>query len=472
MIGGIYYNIDSGEASVTYYINNWNYNHYKGDIVIPETVTFNNVTYPVTSIGSHAFNSCPNLISVVMPNSIREIGPFAFQNCSSLANISFGNAVTRIDSYAFTSCTSLASVVLPNSILIIDNCAFNNCTKMTSIVLPNSVISIGNDAFRDCMNLSSIYLRGEGEWSAGSLPNTISNLFIDDGITSVKGFKVKPENVYCYGLTPPICNVESFTDYTGILHVPSSSIAAYFTAPYWKYFYNIMGDAVEPSSIKLSQTVLEITLGNQELLTAMVLPNGAYPNNITWKSTNPRVATVSDGIITSVATGDCDIIASCLFLQAICHVIVKDQTTILTLDQHDAQVLPNHIITLTVSGSSNTLPELSVISSDPTVAGARVLNGVIQVVGIKEGTVHITVGSTDGTAQTDSCIVTVFTEIGDVNCDGFVNISDVTTLIDYLLGSEPTSFKINNADINADDNVNIADVTNLIDLLLCDSQDK
>ena len=233
-----------------------------------------------------------------------------------------------------------------------------------------------------------------------------------------------------------------------------------------------MGDAVEPSSIKLSQTVLEITLGNQELLTATVLPNGAYPNNITWKSTNPRVATVSDGIITSVATGNCDIIASCLFLQAICHVIVKDQTTILTLDQHDAQVLPNHIITLTVSASSNTLPDLSVISSDPTVAGARVLNGVIQVVGIKEGTVHITVGSTDGTAQTDSCIVTVFTEIGDVNCDGFVNISDVTALIDYLLGSEPTSFKINNADINADDNVNIADVTNLIDLLLCDSQDK
>ena len=55
---------------------------------------------------------------------------------------------------------------------------------------------------------------------------------------------------------------------------------------------------------------------------------------------------------------------------------------------------------------------------------------------------------------------------GDVNCDGVVNIADVTVLIDYLLGNVPEDFDTNAADVNGDGLINIADVTALIDLLL------
>ena len=57
-------------------------------------------------------------------------------------------------------------------------------------------------------------------------------------------------------------------------------------------------------------------------------------------------------------------------------------------------------------------------------------------------------------------------KLGDVNNDGQVSISDVTTLIDYLLGDVPSSFSFVNADMNQDNNMTIADVTALIDLLL------
>lgn len=54
---------------------------------------------------------------------------------------------------------------------------------------------------------------------------------------------------------------------------------------------------------------------------------------------------------------------------------------------------------------------------------------------------------------------------GDVNNDGFINITDVTALIDYLLNpSEDTDTQA--ADVNADGTVNITDVTALIDMLL------
>ena len=59
---------------------------------------------------------------------------------------------------------------------------------------------------------------------------------------------------------------------------------------------------------------------------------------------------------------------------------------------------------------------------------------------------------------------------GDVNCDGIINISDVTTLIDYLLGTIPKPFDENAADIDHDGVISIADVTSIIDTLLTSNE--
>ena len=56
--------------------------------------------------------------------------------------------------------------------------------------------------------------------------------------------------------------------------------------------------------------------------------------------------------------------------------------------------------------------------------------------------------------------------IGDVNCDGKLNIADVTTLINYLLGGNPDPFNQNAADANQDGRIAIGDVTEIINILL------
>ena len=57
--------------------------------------------------------------------------------------------------------------------------------------------------------------------------------------------------------------------------------------------------------------------------------------------------------------------------------------------------------------------------------------------------------------------------LGDVNCDGLVNISDVTTLIDYILsGTEEEPFDRLAADLDGDGVITISDVTSIIDLIL------
>ena len=55
---------------------------------------------------------------------------------------------------------------------------------------------------------------------------------------------------------------------------------------------------------------------------------------------------------------------------------------------------------------------------------------------------------------------------GDVDEDGEVNINDVTTLIDYLLGGSASSVNVANADCDQNNIIAIDDVTTLIDYLL------
>ena len=105
-VDGIYYKFWGGKAEVTYlnYGSGSNSNAYSGSIVIPETVTYNETTYPVTSIGGSAFSYCSGLTCITIPNSVTSIGGYAFENCSMLTSVTIPNSVTSISSNLFSGC--------------------------------------------------------------------------------------------------------------------------------------------------------------------------------------------------------------------------------------------------------------------------------------------------------------------------------------------------------------------------------
>ncbi len=194
-IGEIYYNFSGTEARVTYnsfsFDGSGNSSAYSGNVVIPESVTYDGKTYSVTTIGISAFSGCTGLTSITIPNSVTSIDNCTFQGCTSLTSITIPNSVTNIEWGMFMSCSGLTSVTIPNNVTKIGNQAFYNCTGLSSITIPNSVTSIGEYAFSGCSGLLSISIPNSVESIGGSAfygCSSLQNFSFPEKITEISAF--------------------------------------------------------------------------------------------------------------------------------------------------------------------------------------------------------------------------------------------------------------------------------------------
>ena len=131
----------------------------------------------VTTIGSHAFDTCRNLTSVTFNGSsqLTTIGKDAFYQCRSLTGITLPESVTSIGASAFYQCSSLTEITLPESVTAIGNSAFRFCESLTSITIPKSVTSIGADAFSNCNSLTDVSITNMDAWCRIDFGNSNAN---------------------------------------------------------------------------------------------------------------------------------------------------------------------------------------------------------------------------------------------------------------------------------------------------------
>ena len=222
-INGIYYNFSESEAEVT--SSNNNTTEYTGVVVIPESVTYHNKTYSVTSIGINAFAKSSNLISVTIPESVTKIGGSAFLGCSSLTSITIPESVTSIGHWAFQGCRSLTSLNIPGSVTIIDQGVFSSCTSLKSVNIPECVTSIGGGAFNDCGSLASVTIPNgvtSIENGAFSYCRSLRSITIPEGITRIgfvtfKGCRSLTTIIIPNGVTR--IEGEAFMDCSGLVSV-------------------------------------------------------------------------------------------------------------------------------------------------------------------------------------------------------------------------------------------------------------
>lgn len=207
-IDGINYELNNTDRTATVV-----YGGYSGAIVIPESVTYNNREYKVTTIAENAFrkwysgsygyghySTNPNLISVKLPSSITSIGKEAFAGCTSLNSVEISEGVSSltIDASAFYGCKALNSIYLPSGVTRIEEQAFADCSSLAYVTLSDGLTYIGDYAFGALQKLSSI-----------TIPTTVTSM----------GMAVFYN---CRHLSKIIWNAKHCSDFTGARTSPFS----------------------------------------------------------------------------------------------------------------------------------------------------------------------------------------------------------------------------------------------------------
>ena len=292
-IDGIYYNFNGDEAEVTNKRLGL-YNSYSGDIVIPESVIYNEKTYSVTSIGSQAFFSCDSLTSVAIPNSVTYIGKEAFSRSKALSSVTIPNSVTSIGYGVFSGCSSLASVTIPNTVKSIGDYAFEGCDGLTSVSIPNSVTSIGHNAFNACDGLTSIAI-GNSVTSIGA--GAFSNCDVLTSVTIPNSVKSIGYEAFrrCTGLTSitipsSVTSIESraFDECSGLKKIIVPDIAAWCDIAFYHFSSNPLyyagGHLYSDETTEITDLVIPnsvTSIGNYAFYNCDGLTSVTIPNSVT-----------------------------------------------------------------------------------------------------------------------------------------------------------------------------------------------
>ena len=203
----IYYNYVNHETELEVSYRGFSYdsysNEYSGDVVIPEEVTYMDVTRKVTRIGEYAFRRCSSLTSVKIPNSVTNIGDGAFERCENLTSITIPDGVQSLGEHAFFNCSGLTSATIPSSVTNLGDGVFRACSSLTSVAIPDNITSIPRRAFAGCSSLTSVTIPENVtsiEMYAFQSCSSLTSITIPNSVTSIISYAFQ----YCTNLTSVI----------------------------------------------------------------------------------------------------------------------------------------------------------------------------------------------------------------------------------------------------------------------------
>lgn len=378
-----------------------------------EVVTDLTIPAGVTTIKPYAFYKC-NFATLNVGNDVVTIGSEAFKQCPNLMTATIGGNVKTLGNNVFSLCNKLASITLSESIDSIGNSCFSNCKSLTDVVLPNGIDFIAESLFDGCTGLKNVHL-------PASLV-TIGNI-------SFRACKAMQMIEIPYGATT--IQQGAFYNCTALdsIAVPPTVANIHYQA-----FYSTAWLNRQPEGL--------IYIGHVALGYRGTVPEGT---SITLRDN-------------TVGVGE-----RAFYQQAGLYSITLPYTIVALGDNsfgycsglREVHAHMNHAIDM---GYINT------VTHEWTVFNQLDYDNCTLYVpkGLKSLYESSWLRWVRFTHIVEENILA-----GDVNGDGRVNVSDVATLINMILGIIPTD--VDAADIMKDGRINVSDVTALINLILGNS---
>ncbi|MCQ2288126.1 MAG: leucine-rich repeat protein [Muribaculaceae bacterium] len=286
---------------------------------------FKNTTIPnsVTSIGDCAFYYCTSLTSINIPNSVSSIGAYAFGYCSALTSINIPNSVSFIGGYAFDGCSSLMNFYSyrPTPPKTGNNQVFTDYYGISKLPLHATlhVIKGCTDSYRNS-NTWNIFTTILDDLNPTDLVTSINlnkkELELDEWTTASTKLiaTVLPNNATNKTIKWTTSNAAVATVNDGLVQGKESG-TAYIIASTVDgsnlsdtCVVTVKPETILVQSVTINKAELNLTTGENEQLTATVLPDNATNKQVEWSSGNTAVATVStDGVVSAVAPGNATI---------------------------------------------------------------------------------------------------------------------------------------------------------------------
>ena len=413
------------------------------DLVIPSTVDIHGIVYRVKKIYTNAFMKCDLIKSVSIPYCVDEISYRAFYDCKNLRKVIITNAWYLVFDYG-----------------CIDNC------NVQTIILSGNVRASYND-FDRIYFVPQLVINGDIPDFFGFIPQVT---IVKDDVNNLLGASLYSNHIYCMNNTPPLLSSISNNNAHTTVHVPRDAYAAYFQAPNWSSYINLINDAIETKEMTLSTHDKQLIAGEKYILT--VEKDGAYPtiafNAVRKNNSCVTIEQKSDTTyeVTGKAPGEETIIVACGELEDSCHFTVlastqQEQTPTVTLSRSKVQVRPNGTTTISYTVENGESQEVDISCDNPDVAIARVIDRKIEILGVSTGVAKLTVTTKEGECIAGECTIIVYDP--DFNGDDHVDISDLNIIINTLLGKTGLTAI---CDVNGDGIVDISDVCIIINEML------
>ncbi|MEI7596031.1 MAG: Ig-like domain-containing protein [Bacteroidota bacterium] len=174
----------------------------------------------------------------------------------------------------------------------------------------------------------------------------------------------------------------------------------------------VSSNNVSVASISVNPTTLSLFEGgNTSQLMATIVPSNATNQNVTWLSSNPNIASVSNtGVVSPIAVGNCNITATSVDgnLSAVCAVNVSSANISVlgvTIDPSNLTLIEGGNtaqLTATINPSNAANQTLSWISSNPLIASVS-NNGLVTP--LSTGSCNITVTTDDGNFNATCAVI-------------------------------------------------------------------